>query len=450
MKKSLLKMSALLLSVGAMASLVACNNSSSSSKPTSSAGTPTSTGGEDITLEVGENQTAYVMKLSDTSIALESFNSVFLTGDMLSPQGKDEWATGLNAIEMKAGILDGYLVGYSDKYVPGEHGTQTYNYQLVVGYNSTAQIADSKKGLVWNDAYKSEECKSFGGESGLGNPTFEATFDAEKRIANLGTHTFSSQPGTPTAPLKNFKVSVTFAESVPEYAVPHFFGSYNGWNTKYEVEAATRMTVVEGTDRKTWELNLGDTYADNYEYTMSIDYTIEAKKDQTNFSWKKPTQLQSNGKYTVAQIMGDDYTMNLTDGDPLAFDFAAELPDPTKTANLKIVATTAGEAVKADAKLYVCGSFTGWSPTEMTASEDRKTFTLELTGVTAGNLEFGINDGTSDWQHNVKAEGGNNIKAALVAGEDLCVTITADLAAAFNGEATSVTLTNLATEAWTK
>ncbi len=448
MKKSLLKMSALLLSVGAMAGLVACNNSD---KPTSSAGTNTPAGG-DITLEVGENQTAYVMKLSDSSVALESFNSIFLTGDMLSPEGKDEWATGLNAIEMKAGILDGYLVGYSDKYVPGEHGTQKYNYQLVVGYNSTANIADEKKGLVWNDSYKSEECKSFGGESGLGNPDFKATFDAEKRIADLGTHTFTSQPSAPSAPLKNFKVSVTFAESVPTYAVPHFLGAYNGWSTTYtaELEAATRMTVVENTDRKTWELNLGDTYAADYEYTISVDYTIEAKKDQTNFSWKKPAQLQSNGKYTVAQIMGDDYTMNLTDGDPLAFDFAAELPDPTQTANLKIVATTAGEAVKADAKLYVCGSFTGWSPKEMTASDDRKTFTLELTGVTAGNLEFGINDGTSDWKHNVKAEGGANIKAALEAGKDLCVTITADLAAAFNGDATSVTLTNLVTEAWTK
>lgn len=448
MKKSLLKMSALLLSAGTMAGLlVACNNPGTSS---SGAGSSTSTGGG-ITLEVPEDKTAYVMKLSDSSIALESFNSVFLTGDMLSPEGKDEWATGLNAIEMKSGILDGYLVGYSDKYVAGEHGTQTYNYQLVVGYNSTAEIADSKKGLVWNDAYKSEECKSFGGESGLGNPTFEEGFDAEKRIADLGTHTFSSQPSAPSAPLKDFKVQVSFAESVPEYAVPHFLGSYNGWNTNYtaDLEAATRMTVVEGTERKTWELNLGDTYADTYEWTMSIDYTLEAKPNQEGFSWNKPDQLGTNGKYTVAPIMGDGYAMNITDGDPLTFDFAAKLPDPTQTANLKIVATTTGEAVKAEAKLYVCGNFTGWKPQEMTASDDRKTFTLEFMGLTAGELDFGINDGTDNWAHKVAGDNAN-IKSQLTAGQDTILTVTADLAAAFNGDPIAVVYTNLESTAWTK
>lgn len=449
MKKSLFKMSALLLSVGTMASLlVACNNPSSSSSTSASS----STQGGGLTLEVAEDKTAYVMKLSDSSVALESFNSIFLTGDMLSPEGKDEWPTGLAAIEMKAGILDGYLVGYSDKYVAGEHGTQAYNYQLVVGYNSTANIADSKKGLVWNDSYKSEECKSFGGESGLGNPTFEATYDAEKRIADLGTHTFTSQPSAPSAPLKNFKVQISFTESVPEYAVPHFLGSYNGWNTKYEeVEESSRMTVVEGTERKTWELSLGDTYADNYVFGVSIDYTLEAKPGQTGFSWNKPDQLlEGDGKYTVAPIMGNDYTMNLTDGDPFVFDFATKLPDPTKTANLKIVATTTGEAVKAEAKLYVCGGFTGWKPQEMTASEDRKTFTLEFNALTAGELEFGINDGTDNWAHKVAAEGGANIKSTLTAGQDTVLTITADLAAAFNGDPIAIAYTNLEATPWTK
>lgn len=450
MKKSLFKMSALLLSVGTMASLlVACNNPSSSSSTSASS----STQGGGLTLEVAEDKTAYVMKLSDSSVALESFNSIFLTGDMLSPEGKDEWPTGLAAIEMKAGILDGYLVGYSDKYVAGEHGTQAYNYQLVVGYNSTANIADSKKGLVWNDSYKSEECKSFGGESGLGNPTFEATYDAEKRIADLGTHTFTSQPSAPSAPLKNFKVQISFTESVPEYAVPHFLGSYNGWNTKYEeVEESSRMTVVEGTERKTWELSLGDTYADDYEFTISVDYTLEAKPGQVDFSWTKPDELQANGKYTVAPIMGDDYTMNLTDGAPLTLDFAAKLPDPTKTANLKIVATTTGEAVKADAKLFVVGNFTGWNSgrKEMTASEDRKTFTLEFNALTAGELDFGITDGSDNWAHKVCGEGGANIKSTLTAGQDIVLTITADLAAAFNSDPVAVTYTNLESTAWTK
>ena len=446
MKKSLLKLSTLFLAIG----LVACGGPTSSG---SEGGNSTPAGG-DINLEVAEDKTAYVMKLSESSIELSSFNSIFLTGDMAVVDENGTWAKGLQAIEMKSGILDGYLVGYSDKYEPAEDATQANQYQLVVGYNSTAETADSRKGLVWNDAYKSDECLSFGGDSGLGNPTF--TYDAAKRIADLGTHTFSNQPKAPEPALENFTIRATFAESVPEYAVPHIMGSFDGWSTttySADAEAASRMTVVADSDRKVWTLTVAEIYADNYDWTMSLDYTLEAKAGQTNYSWKKPAELASgNLQFTVAQIMGNNASLDLT-AEPLTFDFAKELPDPTKTANLKIVATTEGEAVKDGVEVCVTGDFTSWGAVAMTASADRKTFTLELEGVTAGNLNFGITLNGS-WNHCVKAvDGTSNISGVLVAGEDLCITVVADLAAAFNADdATQVeqAATSVTPSAWTK
>lgn len=452
MKKSLLTVATLFLAFG----LVACDgngdSASTSGKTSASQGQGSaSVSAAPITLDVPADKTAYVMKLGEGSVELSSYNSVFLTGDMAQVDEKGTWAKGLDAIEMKTGVLDGYLVGYSAKYEPAEDSAQANQYQVVVGYNSTAEIADSKKGLVWNNAYKSDECLSFGGESGLGNPTF--TYDAEKRIADLGTHTFKSQPAAPQPALKNFKLKVSFATSVPEYAVPHLLGSYNGWDTNYtaELEEATRMTVVEGTERKDWTLNIGDTYADSYEWTMSIDYTIEAKADQTNFSWKKPDQLAAgNLPYTVLQIMGDDATMDLTEGDPLTFDFDANLPDPSQKANLKIVVTTEGEAVAEGLTLCVTGSFTGWAAQDMVASDDRKTFTLELTEVTAGKLEFGITlKGETNWAHSVVAAEGANITQQFTASEDSVITIVADLAAAFNGEAQKLAYTSIELAPWT-
>jgi len=441
MKKSLLTVATLFLAIG----LVACDGDNNSGSTSTS--TPK---GDDINLEVPADKTAYVMKVGEGSVELSSYNSIFLTGDMAVVDEKGTWAQGLAAIEMKSGVLDGYLVGYSDKYEPEEGAAQANQYQVVVGYNSTAQTADSRKGLVWNNAYKSEECLSAGGESGLGNPTF--TYDAEKRIADLGTHVFKSQPAAPQPALKNLTLKVSFAESVPEYAVPHLLGSYNGWNTNYsaELEEATRMAVVEGTERKDWTLNIGDAYADSYEWTMSMDYTLEAMPDQTNFSWKKPDQLaEGNLPYTVIQIMGDDHELDLTEGDPLTFDFATNLPDPSQKAGLKIVVTTEGEAVAEGLTLCVTGSFTGWAAQDMTASEDRKTFTLELTEITAGKLEFGITlKGETNWAHSVVAAEGANITQQFTASEDSVITIVADLAAAFNGDAQKLAYTSIELAPW--
>jgi hypothetical protein len=255
MKKSLLVLS---LSMLSLAVLAGCNKPAASSTtgassttagsseaPTSSV-TPTSQeAAPEIPVTAGK--TGFAVKIAFDGVTCPSYVSIWLTGCMAQVKGTDgkitaTWNTGLDAIEMKAVTgHDGWYYGESAVYSTTDYkanlGTgvadQSGEYSLVLGYNSTAEISDSKKGLQWVDAYKATYCASFAYPN---NAKFTDE-GGDGKLVTLHEDTFTAVPKKPEAPLTNYTMKIAFSESLPAYEVPHFLGSFDGWKTAWSAEA---------------------------------------------------------------------------------------------------------------------------------------------------------------------------------------------------------------------
>lgn len=206
---------------------------------------PTSTVVSTYVPEVGT--TTIKMKKAANFIELEEWNSIWMTGTMVG------WATGTNAIELKDGIEDGYLIGYANTIwdldnPPTQDGNAT-SYQLVVGYASTAMT--SEKGLQWNNEnYKSINTKA-------GDGTF--TYDSVNHIVDLGEHNFTDQPADPTSIQKT--TAQLFVKDINGATVGDDItlcarGSFNGWGASQLTPGVGRkefFTTLSG-------LVIGETY----------------------------------------------------------------------------------------------------------------------------------------------------------------------------------------------
>jgi hypothetical protein len=460
MKKSLLLVA--LTSVMALG-LTGCGNTPASSSGTTPSTETSQQAGDvpDVTLPEGY-KAAYLVKIDWGTLTLPSFASIYMTGCMAQAKDSDgkitaTWNTGLDAIEMKAVTgADGWYVGYTADVwneatytaalatgVTGQPG----EYSLVLGYNSTAVIADSAKGLQWKDDLKSTYCASFAYPS---NAKFTyAAGDNTKMV--LTNDSFTKVPSKPLDPLKNYTIKVAFSEALPTWEIPHLFGSFNSWKTAYseEAELEARMTV-SSTDRKIWKYTFASIIPDTYQLTMSLDYTLEAKPGQTGFSWVKPDDWQAgNLKYTVAAADSDNYVMD--DADALTADLTntGTLGDPSKVANVKFEITNTGTALAADTKVYIIGNFTGWGDGVALDLGSDGLYTVTIDGMTAGAQEFGVTDGSS-WAHKLyDAENNGNLKFTLTAGQDIKVAVSGDMTyfgqteTEHAAEAGTITVTNL-------
>jgi hypothetical protein len=470
MKKSLLVSSiAFLATIGLVgcggsgtASSVVCSSCTTCPTTTTSSSTPVADpnanptdGNPAVTLPEGK-KCAYLVKLTLPK-DLPSYDSIFLTGCM--NQVKDSsgkltgtWAFGLDAIEMQpiSGNA-GWYVGYDDEvYNAATYKAslatgatdQANEYSLVAGYNASATISDSKKGLQWVDTYKADYVASFAYPT---NATFESADGDNARII-LHEDNFSKLPGEPEAPLHYYTIKVAFQETVdgvtspkalPEWEIPHLFGSFNGWATSYSAENEVAARMTPNADRTIWSFMFAEIIPDTYAVTMSLDVTVDSlhalDKTQAGFAWSKPDDWAKDKSYTIHESDGDFFTM--IDDDALTADLTkvGTVADPSKVAKVKFVAINSGTALAATQTVSLAGSFQGWDPaskdTKMaldSSDATGKTYVLTIDDFPSGNgTSFKVTEGT--WTHAIKPETTDNFNLDVVAAHDLVVTITGDM-----------------------
>lgn len=426
MKKSLLVMS---MSMLALAVLAGCNKpatsttsskaGTSSAATTSSAAGTSSAGATSVTSEeaapaitVTAGKTGYAVKIAFDGVTCPSYVSIWMTGCMAQvkdAEGKitSTWNTGLDAIEMKAvSGHEGWYYGESAVYTTAAYkaalGTgvtdQSGEYSLVLGYNSTAEISDAKKGLQWVDAYKSTYCASFAYPN---NAKFTSD-GGDGKLVTLHSDTFTAVPKKPEAPLTNYVMKVAFSESLPTWEVPHLLGSFDSWKTTWsaEAEVAHRMATTDAA-RKIWTFTFDSIIPDAYDITMSLDYTMEAVPATNSYSWTKPAEWKAgNLKMTVNSADGNNFVM--ADADAFVATVSADdgtiLADPTATYAYVIKLTNSGTALTDS--VYLSGNITAWEQTDntkMTVDATGLVYTFNLTH-TAGSASFRFLIGAG-WDH---------------------------------------------------
>jgi hypothetical protein len=438
MKKSLLSASTLLL---AAALLAGCGGgggsseaaSSSSAQGTSSAAVSSTSGETAPTVTPDEGKTAYVVKVTWDGVTLPSYVSIFMTGCMAQVKDADgkltaTWATGLDAIELAE--VEGHAGWYwaqSDLYTTATYlanlaegvADQHCQYQLVLGYNASAEIAEAKKGLQWVDSFKSEYCQSFAFPA---NPTFDEP--GADRVVHLHDDSFNAVPKAPEPPLSNYTIKVAFSVALPEWEVPHFMGSFDGWDTDFAHEEAHRM-VPSNEARTIWKYTIDSIMPDTYEVTMSLDYTMESKPDQTAYAWIKPDDWQSGNKLmTINSADGDDFVMDDADAFTADLTNTGVLADPNVKFDYTFIMVNTGTALDDTAQpIYLSGTINSWAADRMTVDETGKVYTL-VKNAPAGSYDFAIhNDG---WAYKVAGEGGANFSITLEE-KPQTVTVTADM-----------------------
>lgn len=364
---------------------------------------------------VEEGKVTFFFTDSENSVELDSYSSYFLTGGFIG------FATGLDALEMTK--LEDTNVYYVITDAPDTTLTQGNEYQILRGYNASSTMATAKQGLQWVDAYKSDEELTF---EALANPSF--TYTAGDNTIDLGTHTFSTKVSAPAAPLNNYTLRFTFTTSVPTYGQPMIFGSFSGWRTpsdsntdevNKQIINDAKLSTVDP-ERKVWTKTFETMYADTYEYKLLVEYTTA----ETSITWNNVDGNDQNLPFTVMQIDGDNYTLDVvTDA---TMDFDAKLPDPSRTAKIKFIFANSGTAGFAEGVAPgICGNFTSWKYTALNSDGDF--YSLELT-VVVGDFQCGIinmNEGGTSWVNAIKGLDGGNISFTTTL-ETKTVTITAD------------------------
>lgn len=449
MKKSLLVTLASLMTLA----LVGCNNTSTSSSSSAASSEPASSSSQageeapDVTLPEGK-KCAYLVKIDWGSLTLPSYASIFMSGCMNQAKDADgkitsTWSTGMDALEFAA--LDGHA-GWYVGYTADAWNEATYKanlatgydgqpgeYGLVLGYNDTAAIGSSSKGLVWNDDLKSVYCASFAYPA---NAKFTyATGDNSKIV--LTADSFTKVPKKPEDPLTNYTLKVAFSKALPTWEIPHMFGSFNGWKTAYNAdnELASRMTPND--DRTIWSFTFASIIPDTYAITMSLDYTLESLKSKpTSFMWVKPdnwnekdaanTNLKGgNVPYTIASASGNNYTMADEDALTAVMTKVGVLADPSITYSVSFELTnTNATALDSSITLYVAGGFNGWNNADanaFTLADGKYTYTVDLP---YGSIEWGVIK-NSTWDPKLVGEGGANFGVTVTGAGT--VKITGDL-----------------------
>lgn len=369
-----------------------------------------------------EGKITFYLELDEASVKMENYTSIWLTGCMTENEkdGWGNWPTNKNALEMKnlEGTQFYYAIHTWDEAAYG--GNQPEQYAVVLGYNDNATtLSDANKGLVWQDPRKSDQCLEFGYPD---NASFEAPVDG---LATLGKHKFSTNLPKPLPPLKDYVLQFNFNQSVPEYGIPLIFGSFNGWKTPGEGKPnvdyinEAKMTVVEGTDRKSWQFVVPEMVADIHKFNVVVEYTTITD----SITWNKIDECKAaDGEFTVYQADGDGWVLELD----ATMDFVTQLPDPSITYDYTFILENSGEAgLGENIAPGICGNLFSWTYTAMNLVDDKWTVTGNSTAI---KLEFGIinmNEGGTSWVGKFKSEDGSNLSIVAPA-KDATIIVTGD------------------------
>lgn len=367
-----------------------------------------------VDVPIADGKTTFYFTMAEASVELPSYGSIYMTG------GAVGWKTGYDAKEFTK--LEGtsiYYVQIADADL-NYAADQGYEYQLVVGYNSTANMPTASSGLQWVDARKSVECAAPGG---LSNLSFEVK-DGEKAI-NLGTHTWSTALPKPAEPLKNYKFIVEFEEAVPEYGVVMMFGSFNGWKTPEggddkkasDKERCDAAKLTPNEDRTIWTMTFAQMVAGDYQCKILVEYAdyVEAN---SNVQWNAVDQTKENYDFTVTQADGDGYALDIL-GEKATY----KLPDPNATlGKVQIIVENSADSGEL-AALYIGSVLNNWTPTAMTKVDDH--FVADYADVTAGEKGFKLLP-TEGWDNGIGMNG-DNIVVELEVGTHVSATITVSL-----------------------
>jgi len=353
----------------------------------------------DVPTEAGK--VTFYFESASTSVKLESYASYWLTGGFIN------FATGSDALEMiKLGDTNTYYV-ITD--APDTTLSQGNEYQIVQGYNTSSNMAATKIGLQWTDAYKSDEELAY---EAMKNPIF--TYAGTEQTINLGTHTFSTAVKAPAAPLTNYSVYVS-TEALPSYVHVFLPGNWNNWGN---TEGLSIEMTAANAERTLWKYNFESIYADTYEYAVALSNTTTV-----DWSFKCLEAAAGNMKYTIYETDGSNFD------DPsfaTAVTFDAIPGDPNLPFAYKFIFKNSGTAaLQPDVIPAICGGFTGWIYTAMTLTDG--VWVLDLPAA-AGATEFGIvnmNDTTGNWVGKIVSEDGSNLKVTLPTKE-ATITITGD------------------------
>ncbi len=420
MKKRLLSLGLLALTMGVLASCGGKEPTPPEPGPSTPAVVPTEDG-----------KVTFFFEENEGTVALKEYESYWLTG------GFNEFATGTNALELVN--LKDTKIYYVITDAPDTSKKQGNEYQIVKGYNAASKMAASKQGLQWVDNYKSNEELEF---EALKNPTFE--FTAGQKTIDLGKHTFSTTVTTPAEPLKNYTLSVTFKEAVPEWGQVLIFGSMNGWQTpgdskteEENIKLVEEAKLTPSADRKTWKVTYDSLYADKYECKILVEYATSI----SSVTWNTIEETQENYQFIVMQVDGDNYELPLfTDA---TMDFATKLPDPNEVYDLTVEFRNSTEnPLKEGVVPALCGNFTNWKYTQMEHIADGDYYTLKVT-TTVAAVEFGVvnnNEGGTSWVGAITGEGGQNFKHTVTELKATKLVVSADFSLLGGAEKSAGTL----------
>lgn len=358
-----------------------------------------------------EGKCTFYFTMADASVEMQSFGSIYLTG------GAFGWKTGYEALELqKLGETKVYYVQIANDAFDTT-ADQGMEYNLVMGYNHSANMPDASSGLQWVDGRKSDECAAPGG---LNNLSFAYTAGDLK--VDLGTHTFSNQLPQPAEPLKNYKFVVEFEKAVPEYGSVLIFGSFDGWKTpsgETAAQCAADHLMTPNEDRTVWTFNNATLVAGNYVCKILVEYNKNVETGA--IAWNAVAETPENYAFSVNQADGDGYALDIL-GAPAHF----ELADPNVTLPLEIVVTNIGGDLDAAVEgLGIGASFNGWTITGNMCTLEGDNYVYRHAGVN-GIIEFAVMS-KSDWSDQAHFADGN-IKVAVdtAAGYAIRVTVKCD------------------------
>lgn len=408
--------------------LAACGPTTTTTTTTGGGNTTDTTSATPVDVPTEDGKITLAFRLgAPTAAELPEYVGIFASGFWTehadeSGTWNTTWATGLDCPEFK--LLEGSENVYYamvDDNLADYKGAQTGQYSLLLGYASTSSAPS--KGLVWNDAYKSNECLSYAYPA---NP--EWTLDG--KIAWLTTtdnpdavHNFATLPPEPIL-LKNytmtfqFKVEDTVYE-VPSWADAYLVGSLNGWADTGDLAEKKLTKVVDEKEGVVYRITIESVVAGS-----SMDYQVilgaAGITETGELDWGHP-MTDGNQSYTFYEIDGDNYT---TDPIVIAKDPSVVWPDPSKNVNVDFIFTNTEDGGEIGEGLVpgITGSFTGWSYTAMTL--DGEDWKVTLSVPISEGLQFGV---TSDsaWTFAIAGEGGANFSFDCTA-DTKTVTVTAN------------------------
>ncbi|MCQ2794993.1 MAG: hypothetical protein MJ214_02125 [Bacilli bacterium] len=265
---------------------------------------------------VAQGKDTLYFKLGSGSAAFEDYESIYFTGVVHG------WQEGINATECIQ-CEDNPEYYYFQIDTP-EWGENYGAYELVRGLNKNSGVSEEKQGLQWVDLYKSDEIRALGKD-----PVFD--YPAVKQRISLGTHTFSTSVIIPSdIPLNNYKLSVEFADPIPEDCKVLIFGSMNGWITPggehtveedEEIIKNAEMTLDATSGRKIFTYTYDELCPNVYDYLICVEketsiQTIEWNKTLESYEPDDPDGHNLN--FLVYSTDGDDYTNKLFSDDHCA------------------------------------------------------------------------------------------------------------------------------------